>query len=66
MCSTMVAKEMGAMVTMAVMSIPTSRFLLKMDRPHSFQMMGRPIHLASLTFWTSTARSSGTKIMAAT
>ena len=64
MCSTMVAREMGAMVIMAVSSIPLSKSLPKMEKAVLPQITGRPIQSASATVLATLARAAGSTIMA--
>ena len=64
MCSTTVAREMGAMVIMAVSSIPLSKSLPKMEKAVLPQITGRPTQSASATVLATLARAAGSTIMA--
>ena len=64
MCSTMVARAMGAMVMTLVSSRPASKFVEKMENTVFSQITGRPNHFALDTAAATLARAAGSTIRA--
>ena len=64
MCSTMVARDSGTIVSTADQSMPLSTGPAKRWNTLFFHTIGRPNHLALLTAAATEARSAGSMMMA--